>query len=73
MEENKMFKQENGNVLIPIVLWNELKNDFYFSEFIELMEDRQELLDAKEESTEFFDFREYDKQRIVNNKKIILK
>lgn len=64
MEENKMFKQENGNVLIPVVLWNELKNDLYFNEFIELMEDRQELLDAKEESTEFFDFREYDKQRM---------
>jgi len=64
-----MFKINNNNVLIPLILWNELKNDLYFNELIEALEDRQELLDAKQEATEFFDFREYDSKRMaaINN------
>lgn len=59
-----MLKIKNDNVLIPIALWNDLKNDLYFNELIEALEDRQDLIDAKEEATEFLDFREYDSKRM---------
>jgi hypothetical protein len=64
-----MLKIKNNNVLIPLSLWNELKDDLYFNELIEALEDRQDLLEAKKEATEFFDFREYDSKRmaIMNN------
>ena len=55
-----MLNIKNNNVLIPLALWNELKSDLYFSELITAIEDRQELMEAKEEATEFFDFREFD-------------
>jgi hypothetical protein len=38
-----MLKIKNDNVLIPIALWNDLKNDLYFNELIEALEDRQDL------------------------------
>jgi len=60
-----MLKIKNNNVLIPLALWNELKKDLYFSELIEALEDRQDLLEAKKEVTEFFDFREYDTKRMA--------
>jgi len=59
-----MLKTMNNNVLIPIAVWNDLKVDLYFGELIEALEDRQELLDAKLESTDFLDFREYDQKRM---------
>ncbi|MBM2814277.1 MAG: hypothetical protein HW421_1039 [Ignavibacteria bacterium] len=59
-----MLKIRNNNVLIPLHLWNELKSDLYFHELIEALEDRQDLLEAKKEATEFFDFREYDSKRL---------
>jgi hypothetical protein len=59
-----MLKIKNDNVLIPLVLWNDLKKDMYFNELIEALEDRQELIEAKEEATEFFDFKEYDSIRM---------
>ena len=59
-----MLKIKNNNVLIPITLWNDLKSDLYFHELIEALEDRQDLLDAKKDATEFFDFREYDSKRL---------
>jgi hypothetical protein len=59
-----MLKIKNNNVLIPLNLWNELKDDLYFNELIEALEDRQDLLEAKKEATEFFDFREYDSKRL---------
>ena len=59
-----MLKIKNDNVLIPIALWNDLKNDLYFNELIEALEDRQDLIDAKQEATEFLDFREYDSKRM---------
>lgn len=64
-----MLKIKNNNVLIPLSLWNELKGDLYFNELIEALEDRQDLLEAKKEATEFFDFREYDSKRLatINN------
>ena len=60
-----MLKIKNNNVLIPLSLWNELKDDLYFNELIEALEDRQDLLEAKKEATEFFDFREYDSKRMA--------
>ncbi|ROL60194.1 hypothetical protein D9V86_09660 [Bacteroidetes/Chlorobi group bacterium ChocPot_Mid] len=64
-----MLQIKNENVLIPVTVWNELKNDFYFNELIEALEDRQDLLDAKQAATEFLDFREYDAKRMeaINN------
>ena len=59
-----MLKTKNNHVLIPIAVWNELKMDLYFSELIEAFEDRQDLLDAKQQATEFLDFREYDLKRM---------
>ncbi len=59
-----MLNIKNNNVLIPLALWNELKSDLYFSELITAIEDRQELMEAKEEATEFFDFREFDAKRM---------
>jgi hypothetical protein len=58
-----MLTIQNNNVLIPVDLWNDLKADLYFNELIEALEDRQDLLEAKQEATEFFDFREYDAKR----------
>lgn len=49
-----MLKIQNENVLIPVTVWNDLKRDYYFNELIEALEDRQDLLDAKQEATEFF-------------------
>lgn len=60
-----MLKVKNDNVLIPLALWEELKNDFYFQELIEVLEDRQELLESKKEASEFFDFDEYDAKRMA--------
>ena len=59
-----MLKVNKNNVLIPISLWNDLKNDSYFKELIEALEDRQELLEAEKEATEFLDFRDYDNKRM---------
>lgn len=59
-----MLKVKNDNVLILLALWEELKNDLYFQELIEVLEDRQELLVAKKNSTELVDFREYDAVRM---------
>jgi len=59
-----MLKIKNNNVLIPLAVWNDLKKSLYFNELIEALEDREELLQAKKEATEFFDFREYDRQRM---------
>ena len=60
-----MLKIENNNVLIPVSLWNELKMDLYFNELIEALEDRQELLETRDEPGEFIDFREYDRKRMA--------
>ncbi|MBM2814694.1 MAG: hypothetical protein HW421_1456 [Ignavibacteria bacterium] len=65
-----MLKIKNENVLIPIALWNELKNDLYFNELIEALEDRQDLIEAKKEATEFLDFREYDSKRLETIKNV---
>jgi len=61
-----MLEVKNNNVLIPIQIWEELKRDFYFSELIETLEDRKELLDAQSENVEFIDFRLYDSERKRN-------
>jgi|GEM_PF-6659231 len=65
-----MLQVKNENVLIPLNVWNELKKDYYFNELIEALEDRQDLLDAKSEATDFFDFREYDSKRMKAMKNV---
>jgi len=65
-----MLKIKNNNILIPLPVWEELKKNLYFNELIEALEDRQELLEAKESATEFFDFREYDKNRLIAMKNV---
>ena len=65
-----MLQIKNDNVLIPVTLWNELKDDLYFRELIEALEDRQELIEAGNEAEVFFDFNEYDAQRMARIKNV---
>lgn len=64
-----MLKIKNDNILIPVKIWEELKRDLYFSELIEAIEDRQELIESQNESSDFSDFRDYDEKRMskLNN------
>jgi hypothetical protein len=59
-----MLKIKNNNVLIPIILWNELKGDLYYNELIEAIEDREALMEAKAKTEYFVDLEEYHKERM---------
>ncbi|MBI5326253.1 MAG: hypothetical protein HZB41_13445 [Ignavibacteriae bacterium] len=59
-----MLEIKDNNVQIPIELWDELKHDLYFNELVEALEDKKDLLEARKDAGEFFDFREYDNQRM---------
>ncbi|MCX6153096.1 MAG: hypothetical protein NT007_02925 [Candidatus Kapabacteria bacterium] len=59
-----MLKIENNNVLIPLVLWKELKGDLYFNELIEIIEDRETLFEAKAKTEYFVDLDEYHQERM---------
>jgi len=58
-----MIKVNKNTVTFSRKTWDELKEDNYFSELIEAIEDREELLKAIEETEYFVDFDEYDKER----------
>lgn len=45
-------------------IWDELKNDIYYNEIIEAIEDREALKKAKEETEYFIDLEEYHKNRM---------
>jgi len=46
-------------------LWEELKNDDYFHELIDIIEDRDALREAKKETEYFMDYEEYRKSRLA--------
>lgn len=64
-----MLTITKNKVSMPRTTWDEKKMDTYYSKLIEAIEDREQLLQAKEEATEFFDFREYHSKRMkeINN------
>ncbi|OGU39331.1 MAG: hypothetical protein A2X61_00465 [Ignavibacteria bacterium GWB2_35_12] len=45
--------------------WEELRTDEYFREVIEVIEDREQLLKAIEETEYFVDYDEYRKKRLA--------
>ena len=45
--------------------WEELKNDSYFQELIEVIEDREALREAKNETESFVDYDAYRKTRMA--------
>jgi hypothetical protein len=47
--------------------WEELKNDDYFRELIEVIEEREALAIAKENTNSFVDLDEYHKKRMKDN------
>jgi hypothetical protein len=44
--------------------WENLKQDIYFHELIEMIEDKEALLQAQKETEYFIDYDEYRNQRI---------
>ncbi|MFZ1320365.1 MAG: hypothetical protein WAT71_02290 [Ignavibacteria bacterium] len=65
-----MIEIKNNNVIIPLSIGNELKQDNYFKEIIEVLEDSKEFEKAKKESTKFIDFKSYDSKRRVKMKNV---
>jgi hypothetical protein len=61
-----MLEIKDNFVQIPLSLWDELKNDLYFKELIEALEEKQELLIAEKETEYFVDYDEYRKKRLQN-------
>ena len=62
--EKRMLEKKDEKVLISKELWEELKNDKYFHEVIELIEDREDLETAQKETTSYIDYSEYRKKRL---------
>jgi hypothetical protein len=58
-----MLQVLNKNVIIPLKFWNELKDNDYFRELIEVLEDSKDFYEAKKESTSFIDINDYMKKR----------
>jgi hypothetical protein len=58
-----MIKTTRTNVIFSRKTWDYLKSDNYYSELIEAIEDREDLLKAIEETEYIVDFKEYDKNR----------
>jgi len=61
-----MLEIKDNFVQIPLSLWDELKNDLYFKELVEVLEEKQELLIAEKETEYFVDYDEYRKKRLQN-------
>jgi len=59
-----MIKIDKDNVTITRDTWEELRNDEYFRELIEVLEDSEDLQNAIDETDELLDFDEYDKVRM---------
>ncbi|MDQ1265116.1 MAG: hypothetical protein QG635_266 [Bacteroidota bacterium] len=62
-----MIKTTKKNIIFSRETWEELKNDFYFNELIEAIEDRETLKKAKAETEYFVDLEEYHKDRMKRN------
>ena len=60
-----MLEIAENKVTFSRETWEELKNDNYFRELIEVIEDREALLKAKQETHSFIDLEEYHKNRMT--------
>jgi hypothetical protein len=54
---------KKNNVVIPLEMWNELKEIDYFKELIEVLEDSRELEKAKSKTKSFINLEDYIKER----------
>ena len=58
-----MLEISEDKVVIPRETWEELRKNNYFRELIEVIEDREALQKAIEETEYFVDYDEYKKKR----------
>lgn len=58
-----MIEIDNDKVTFSRKTWESLKNDNYFRELIEVIEDREELEKAIEETESYISYDEYRKKR----------
>ena len=56
----------DDKVIFSLKNWKELKKDPYFKEVLELLEDREELLESIETESEFFPIEEVDREIRAN-------
>ncbi len=61
-----MLEISKDKVVIPREIWEELRKNNYFRELIEVIEDREALQKAIEETEYFVDYDEYKKTRNSN-------
>lgn len=54
---------KKNSVVIPLEMWNELKEIDYFKELIEVLEDSRELEKAKVKTKSFMNLDDYIKER----------
>jgi hypothetical protein len=59
---------KNNNVIIPIEMWNELKQIEYFKEIIEVLEDSRELEKAIAKTKSFINLEDYISERTLKEK-----
>lgn len=62
-----MIKIDDENVVIPRETWEKYKEDDYFRELIEIMQDTEEIIYEIETSKDFYDLRDYDRKRRSKN------
>ena len=62
-----MIKIDDENVVIPRKTWEKYKEDDYFKELIEVMQDTEDIIEEIKNTTEVFDLRDYDRQRRNKN------
>ena len=60
-----MIQIKKNNVVIPIKTWNELKENDFFKDLIEVLEDSELLEKTKKESKGFIDLDDYIRNREV--------
>jgi hypothetical protein len=58
-----MITATKNYITISIETWEALKNDEYFGQLIEEIEDREDFIKAKKDTEYFVNFSEYDKKR----------
>ena len=58
-----MIKTTKDRVIFSKETWDYLKSDIYYSQIIEAIEEREELIKAIKETEFIVDFKEYDRQR----------
>lgn len=62
-----MIELKDNKIMIPIETWEKLKEDEYFHELIQILEDSEILKQAIEDTEYFIDFDEYLKNREIKD------